>query len=533
MNFEGNGEDEMNLAALVDEYAARYGDRVLAVFDDDTVTYEQVAERAGHVAAGLRDLGINAGDRVAIMMSNRSEFLYAWFGILKLAAIEVPIHDAARGPGISHILNTTDAKVLIVEDTYLGHVEPYLGDSPSVDHVVVAGESPSASNGGVPVHDFAELLRNSGSVETIDVAPHQPASILFTGGTTGPPKGVVLPHNHNINLGTSTAEVAGYTEDDVLLSVFPLFHANAKYMTTIAAMVVGAKVIINRRFSASRFWDQCRRERVTAFNGMGEMLRILMKQPERPDDAENPVRVVIGAAAPRELVEDFESRFGLAILDVYGLTETGPITFNRFDQRRAGSMGVPVPWYEVRILDENDTEVPAGEPGEICIRPVRPSVMMAGYWNNESATLKSMRNLWFHTGDHGHRDEDDFHYFRVRETDSIRRRGENVSAWEVERILALHPELLESAVYAVPSPIGGQEVMAAIVRKPGSSVTPEAVLDFCQDRMSHFAVPRYVRFVDALPKSHAQRILKQELKAEGIDIADVWDRETVGYQVHR
>ncbi|MGA2010166.1 MAG: AMP-binding protein [Solirubrobacteraceae bacterium] len=523
----------MNLAALVDEYAARYGDRVLAVFDDDTVTYEQVAERAGHVAAGLRDLGINAGDRVAIMMSNRSEFLYAWFGILKLAAIEVPIHDAARGPGISHILNTTDAKVLIVEDTYLGHVEPYLGDSPSVDHVVVAGESPSASNGGVPVHDFAELLRNSGSVETIDVAPHQPASILFTGGTTGPPKGVVLPHNHNINLGTSTAEVAGYTEDDVLLSVFPLFHANAKYMTTIAAMVVGAKVIINRRFSASRFWDQCRRERVTAFNGMGEMLRILMKQPERPDDAENPVRVVIGAAAPRELVEDFESRFGLAILDVYGLTETGPITFNRFDQRRAGSMGVPVPWYEVRILDENDTEVPAGEPGEICIRPVRPSVMMAGYWNNESATLKSMRNLWFHTGDHGHRDEDDFHYFRVRETDSIRRRGENVSAWEVERILALHPELLESAVYAVPSPIGGQEVMAAIVRKPGSSVTPEAVLDFCQDRMSHFAVPRYVRFVDALPKSHAQRILKQELKAEGIDIADVWDRETVGYQVHR
>ncbi len=523
----------MNLAALVDEYAARYGDRVLAVFDDDTVTYEQVAERAGHVAAGLRDLGINAGDRVAIMMSNRSEFLYAWFGILKLAAIEVPIHDAARGPGISHILNTTDAKVLIVEDTYLGHVEPYLGDSPSVDHVVVAGESPSASNGGVPVHDFAELLRNSGSVETIDVAPHQPASILFTGGTTGPPKGVVLPHNHNINLGTSTAEVAGYTEDDVLLSVFPLFHANAKYMTTIAAMVVGAKVIINRRFSASRFWDQCRRERVTAFNGMGEMLRILMKQPERPDDAENPVRVVIGAAAPRELVEDFESRFGLAILDVYGLTETGPITFNRFDQRRAGSMGVPVPWYEVRILDENDTEVPAGEPGEICIRPVRPSVMMAGYWNNESATLKSMRNLWFHTGDHGHRDEDDFHYFRVRETDSIRRRGENVSAWEVERVLALHPELLESAVYAVPSPIGGQEVMAAIVRKPGSSVTPEAVLDFCQDRMSHFAVPRYVRFVDALPKSHAQRILKQELKAEGIDIADVWDRETVGYQVHR
>jgi crotonobetaine/carnitine-CoA ligase len=245
------------------------------------------------------------------------------------------------------------------------------------------------------------------------------------------------------------------------------------------------------------------------------------------------VRVVIGAAAPRELVEEFENRFGLVILDVYGLTETGPITFNRYDQRRAGSMGVPVPWYEVRILDENDIEVPVGEPGEICIRPLRPSVMMMGYWGNDTATLKSMRNLWFHTGDHAHRDEDDFYFFRVRATDSIRRRGENVSAWEVERVLALHPDLLESAVYGVPSPIGGQEVMAAIVLKPGASITPEALLDFCQERMAHFAVPRYVRFVDALPKSHAQRILKQELKSEGIEVEGVWDRESVGYKVHR
>ncbi len=523
----------MNLAALVDEHAARYGDRVLAVFDDDTITYAQAPERAGHVAAGLRELGVREGDRVAIMMTNRSEFVYAWFGILKLAAIEVPIHDAARGPGISHILNTTGAKVLIVEDSFFAHLLPHLGDSPSVEHVVVAGQQPQSANGGVPIHDFADLLANPESVATIDVAPHQPASILFTGGTTGPPKGVVLPHNHNINLGTSTAEVAGYGEDDVLLSVFPLFHANAKYMTLIAAMVSGAKAIINRRFSASRFWEQCRRENVTAFNGMGEMLRILMKQPEKPEDANGPVRVVIGAAAPRELVEEFENRFGLVILDVYGLTETGPITFNRFDQRRAGSMGVPVPWYQVRILDENDVEVPVGEPGEICIRPLRPSVMMMGYWNNDSATLKSMRNLWFHTGDHGHRDKDEFYFFRVRESDSIRRRGENVSAWEVERVLALHPHLLESAVYGVASPIGGQEVMAAIVLKPDASVSPEDVLDFCQDKMPHFAVPRYLRFVESLPKSHAQRILKQELKSEGAEADGVWDRETVGYKVQR
>jgi crotonobetaine/carnitine-CoA ligase len=523
----------MNLATLVDEQATRFGDRVLATFDDDTVTYAQVAQRAGQVAAGLRDLGVSAGDRVAIMMGNRSEFLYAWFGILKLGAIEVPIHDAARGPGISHILNTTGAKVLIVEDVFVSHVEPYLSDAPSVEHVVLVGQRAADANGGPPLHEFAALLANQSPVETLEVAPHTPASILFTGGTTGPPRGVVLPHNHNINLGTSTAEVARYDEDDVLLSVFPLFHANAKYMTTIAAMVAGARTIINRRFSASRFWDQCRREGVTAFNGMGEMLRILLKQPERPDDQDNPVRVVIGAAAPRDLVVEFENRFGVTILDVYGLTETGPITFNRFDRRRAGSMGVPVPWYEVCVLDEHDLEVPVGEGGEICIRPARPNVMMAGYWNNDSATLRSIRNLWFHTGDHGYRDAEDFFFFKARETDSIRRRGENISAWEVERVLALHSELLESAVYAVPSPIGGQEVMAAIVLKPGCDPTPEEILDFCQDKMPHFAVPRYLRFVDSLPKSHAQRILKQELKAQGIEGDGVWDRETIGYKVHR
>ncbi len=523
----------MNLAALVDEHAARFGDRVLAVFDDDSVTYVQAAERAGHVAAGLRELGVSEGDRVAIMMTNRSEFLYAWFGILKLAAIEVPIHDAARGPGISHILNTTGAKVLIVEDTFLDHVQPYLGDSPTVQHLVVAGEQPAATNGGLATQDFAELVGYPDSVETIDVPPHQPASILFTGGTTGPPKGVVLPHSHNINMARATVDVCGYTEDDVLLTVFPLFHANAKYMTIIAAMVAGGKAIVNQRFSASRFWDQCRRERVTGFNGMGELLRIMMKQPPKPDDDDNTVRVVLGAAAPRELVEDFEHRFGVVILDVYGLTETGWITVNHFDQRRAGSMGLPVDWYDVRILDENDGEVPVGEPGEICIRPKRPSVMMMGYWNNDSATLRSIRNLWFHTGDMGHRDEDGFYYFRVRETDSIRRRGENVSAWEIEQVLALHPDLLESAAYGVASPIGGQEVMVAIALKSGASVAPEEVLDFCQDKMPHFAVPRYVRFVDELPKSHAQRILKHELKAEGIEAEGVWDRESVGYEVRR
>jgi crotonobetaine/carnitine-CoA ligase len=520
----------VNLATLADEQAARFGDRVLALVDGERVTYGGLVEGAGRFAAGLRELGIERGDRVAIMMANRPEFLYAWFGILKLGAIEVPIHNAARGPGIAHILETTGARALIVEEDFVPHVDEYVGSLPGLEQVIATGPAPDL---GKPASAFADLLATAATVETTDVEPRQPASILFTGGTTGPPKGVMLPHNHNLNVATGVAELVEYTADDVLLSVFPLFHANAKYTTVVAAMVVGARVVLNRRFSARGFWDLCRREGVTAFNGQGEMLRILLKQPERAEDGANSVRVVYGAAAPEEVVVEFERRFGVSVLDVYGMTETGPITSCTFETRRAGSCGVAVPWYDVRVVDEHDLDVAEGEKGEIVVRPRRPHVMMEGYWMNEGETLKSLRNLWFHTGDHARRDADGFFWFAERATDSIRRRGENVSAWEVERVLADHPRVLEAAVYGVPSELGGQEVMVAVVKKPDAELTPEELLDFCTGKMPHFAVPRFVRFVDGLPKSHAQRILKQDLKAEGVDAPDVWDRELAGYEVLR
>ena len=252
----------------------------------------------------------------------------------------------------------------------------------------------------------------------------------------------MLPHNHNLNLAQGVVELVRYTEDDVLFSVFPLFHANAKYMTVLAALVSGARAVINRRFSASRFWDICRREGVTAFNGQGEMLRILLKQPESDADRDNTVRVVVGAAAATDLVEQFEQRYDLAVLDAYGMTETGPTIAASWEARRAGAAGLPTPWYEAKVVDADDVEVAPGVTGEIVVRPKLPFVMMERYWGNDAATLDSMRNLWFHTGDNAYRDEDGYFWFVARGTDSIRRRGENVSAWEVERVLADHPELL-------------------------------------------------------------------------------------------
>jgi crotonobetaine/carnitine-CoA ligase len=520
----------VNLAALADEQAARFGGRLLASIEDEPVTYEGLAEAAARVATALRELGVRQGDTVAVMMANRPEFLYAWFGILKLGAIEVPIHSAARGPGIAHVIETTGARVLVVEEAFVPHVEEYLADLPTIEHVIVAGDARPLAK---PTHSLADLMANAPAATTVEVEPRDPASILFTGGTTGPPKGVVLSHSHNVHLGTRVGELAGYSDEDVLLSVFPLFHANAKYTSIVAAMVVGARVVMKRRFSASNFWELCRRETVTAFNGQGEMLRILLKQPHRDDDAGNSVRLVFGAAAPSEVVTEFEDRFDVAVMDAYGMTETGVIIVNSGEHRAPGSCGVPVPWYDVRLVDENDLDVADGETGEIVVRPRRAHVMMEGYWNNPAATVAALRNLWFHTGDHARRDADGFFWFVTRATDSIRRRGENVSAWEVERVLDAHPQIVEAAAYGVPSELGGQEVMVAVATAPGSAVTPEELLDYCTGKMPHFAVPRFVRFVDSLPKSHAQRILKQELKAEGAAAPGVWDREAAGYEVRR
>jgi crotonobetaine/carnitine-CoA ligase len=521
----------MNLATFAHARAQQLGPQVLAVIDGQPLTYAQLDNEAGRIAAGLRGLGVEQGDRVAVMMSTRPEFLSAWFGIVGAGAVEVPIHDAARGPGISYILDTTGARVLFVDDEHVEHIAGYIGSVETLEHVIVTGaDTPDLDK---PARTVAELVDEREAIEPVELEPRQPASILFTGGTTGPPKGVVLSHSHNLNVAHGVVDLVGYTDGDVLFSVFPLFHANAKYMSMLAGMVAGAKVVLNRRFSASRFWEICRREGITAFNGQGEMLRILLKRPESDTDADNSVRVVVGAAAATELVEQFHDRFGVAVLDVYGLTETGPVTAITWDRRRPGSCGVPTPWYDVRVVDENDLDVPDGVTGEIVVRPRRPHVMMERYWGNDAATLASLRNLWFHTGDRAQRDTDGFYWFVERGTDSIRRRGENVSTWEVERVLADHPELLEAAVYGVPSDLGGQEVMAAVVRRAESAITPEQLLDYCTGKMPHFAVPRFVRFMDALPRSHAQRVLKQDLKSSGPGAPGVWDREAAGYDVRR
>jgi crotonobetaine/carnitine-CoA ligase len=297
-------------------------------------------------------------------------------------------------------------------------------------------------------------------------------------------------------------------------------------------MLADAEAVLHTRFSASGFWDICRREGVTAFNYMGALLMMLHKQPPQADDRDNLVRRAYGAPAPASICREFEARFGLKLIEVYGSTELGTVTLNTVEGFRVGSCGRPVPLYEVQIQGEDGRPCPPGVDGEIVARPRQPDVMFKEYYRMPEATVKAFRNLWFHTGDRGRMDQDGYFYYVDRMKDAIRRRGENISSWEVEKVIDRIDGVQESAVFGVPSELSEEEVMTVIVPKPGAALRPEIILDELQERLPRFAVPRYVRFAAALPKNTSERIEKYKLREQGVT-ADTWDREKAGYEVRR
>ena len=523
-------EGERTLGALLAARADAEPDRAIVRFEETAVTYGYLDESASRVANALLALGLEPGDRAAIMLGNRPEYLWLWFGMARAGIVEVPLNTGVRGDMLAHMLNTTGARTLVIDAQWLERVERIAPRLESLERVVVVGDGRVDAFDCVP---YAALLDAPAARPPAVATPRDASVILFTSGTTGPSKGAVLSHNANLRIAQTTVELMEYGDDEVLFNMFPLFHVNARYTSVLPAMLMeSGSCVLHDRFSASRFWDVCRAEGVTAFNFMGALVLMLFKQPERDDDADNPVRRAYGAPAPVAVLERFERRFGVELIEVYGSTELGACLENRPGARRIGSCGRPAPHYEVEIHDEDDNPVPPGVEGEIVVRPREPFVMVQEYYAMPEATLAAFRNLWFHTGDRGRRDEDGWFYFVDRLKDAIRRRGENISSWEVEQVVNDHELVVESAAVGVPSELSEEEVLIVVACKEGEEVAPEQLLDFCQERLPHFAVPRYVRFVTELPKNHAQRIQKPALRSEGVT-TDTWDREEHGYVVTR
>jgi crotonobetaine/carnitine-CoA ligase len=532
--FELTEDSPRTLGDWVRERAVKYGDRPALDIHDARRTYAEVDRFSDRMAAGLASLGLGVGSHACTMMKNSVQSVDVWFGLCKIGAIEIPVNTANRGNALQYMIDQSDSTLLAIDEEYVERLASVADQLPKLTDVIIFREGLGVTAKLPPhvtVHELSDLY--------LDTAPPMPAVdrfdpnvIMYTSGTTGPPKGVVICHEANLNLARHTIALMGYTENDVLYTAFPLFHINARYTSVIAAMECGGRLVMDQKFSVSRFWSICKAKGVTAFNFQGAPLLMLFKQPPSPEDADNPVRVGFGAPIPAEIGAEFMARFGVKLAEIYGMTEVPNAIENRMETWRVGAAGRETVNFEVRVVDENDQLVPAGVAGEIVMRPKKPGVTVLEYYKMPEATVTAFRNLWFHSGDRGRFDEDGYLYFLDRMKDSIRRRGENISSWEVEATVSAYPSVLEAAAYGVASELSEEEVMIAVVAKPGHTVKPEELLEHCVDNLAHFAVPRYVRFMDELPKTASQRTEKYKLRTEGVT-PDTWDREEHGFIVRR
>lgn len=524
------------LPRILEDKARRHPSRVIFQFRDAAITFEGLNEWINRVANGFLRLGVHKGAKVALMLPNCPGFLFSWFGINKIGAANVPINIAQRGHGLAYQIDNSDCVALVVDEQYLDHVAVVADQLKKLRHVIVLrteGGTPALPDWpGIEALGFDELTAAPATAPDISVGFKDLSTILYTSGTTGPSKGVMISHHYWYEMWSEAVKYGRYTEDDILYTGLPFFHVSAKGTTIGPAILADAKAVLMERFSASRMFDDCRRWNCSEAKYIGSIIPILMKQSPDELDADNPLRLMVGAAAPVNLWHEFEKRFNTRLLEVFGLTESVVCLVNPIDDRRPGSCGKPITGYNVRIVDDNDNEMPPGELGEIIVQPQRMHLGTTGYYKMPEATVELTRNFWIHTGDLGRMDQDGYFYYVDRKKQALRRRGENISSFEVEAVIAGHPAVLECCVVGVPSDLGEDEVKAVIVLKDNQTLNEEEVIRWCEPRMAYFAIPRYIAFRSGLPKTLTEKVEKYRLKNEGIT-ADCWDREKAGIVLKR
>ncbi|HEX2072334.1 MAG TPA: AMP-binding protein [Geodermatophilus sp.] len=529
-------QGDWTLATVLRHHARQRPDAVFLDLPEErlTFTYAEALAQAESVADRLAEAGAEAGDRVLVMAANSSQFLRTWLGTGLGGTVEVPINTAYEGVFLEHQMVTAGPRWAVVDDVHAAKflavadaakvIEKFwVVDTGSRDEAL--GLLRDAGWAAEPWEELAQGARPGARFGT--PAPQSQASIFFTSGTTGPSKGVAMPHAQMYFFGQEVVSLQRLTPEDVYFTCTPLFHGNAQFMAAYPALIAGARLVCRPKFSASRWVDHLRESGVTATNLIGVMMDFVWKQPARPDDADNRLRTVFAAPTASSILEGFRERFGIeAFTEVFGLTETSaPILSPYGEDRPAGAAGLQAAdWFDVRLVDpETDREVPVGEIGELVVRPKHPWTCSMGYFGMPEKTVEAWRNLWFHTGDALRKDEDGWFYFVDRYKDALRRRGENISSYEVEQGLLSHPAVLEAAVIGVAaeSEAGEDEVMAYVVA--AGDVDPADLWAWCEGRVPAFAIPRYIRVVDALPKTPSEKVQKAQLRALGIT-PDTHDR---------
>ncbi|HEY6592658.1 MAG TPA: AMP-binding protein [Asanoa sp.] len=488
-------------------------------------TYGQALESAERVCGGFTAAGASAGDRVLIMAANSSQFVRTWLGTAIAGLVEVPINTAYEGEFLRHQVVTVQPRWAVIDDVHASRFVAISAHCQDIDNFWVI-DTGQVENALALLHENGwtaaawETLEEADRLVLPEPAPHSLASIFFTSGTTGPSKGVAMPHAQMYFFGDEVVSLTRLTAADTYLTVTPLFHGNAQFMAAYPALIAGARLVVRPKFSASRWVDQLRANGVTVTNFLGVMMDFTWKQPPRPDDADNPLRAVFAAPTASSIVDEFAKRFGIeAFVEVFGLTETSAPILSPYGERRPdGAAGLCASdFFDIRLVDpDTDEEVPVGEIGELVVRPKHPWTCSLGYYGMPEKTTHAWRNLWFHTGDALRRDADGWYYFVDRYKDALRRRGENISSYEVEQAILGHDAVVECAVVGVAAEqeAGEDEVLAAMVTT--RDVTPDEIWAWCDGRIPSFAIPRFLRFLDALPKTPSEKVRKAALRADGI-----------------
>lgn len=518
--------EERTIRRLVEMQGERLGDRPFLVTDGISRTYADLPVAAARFAGTLVKAGVERGDRVALVSENRWEVLQCLLGCAWTGSVLVPINTASRGAQLQHILTNADPKVVMVEAPLLERVTAVTRPA-GVACLWRIGAGPDASWEELSSTPFPG---EGDAAEPASVGPSDPLAILYTSGTTGPSKGVVCPHAQFYWWGTNVGTWLDLREDDTLYTCLPLFHTNA-LNAFVQALLHGARFAIGPRFSASRFWQRVTEADATVTYLLGAMVSILASREPSPNDRAHRVRVALAPATPAELWHVFRARFGVGIVDGHGMTETNAVIGPRDGEQRPGWMGRVMPGFDARVVDEDDVPVPDGTAGELVMRADEPYAFAQGYWRMPEATVAAWRNLWFHSGDRVVA-EDGWLRFLDRMKDAIRRRGENVSAWEVEQVLLQHERIESVAVIPVPASLGEDDVMACVVPRSGAMIDPVELVRFCEPRLPYFAIPRYVEVFDELPLTENGKIQKFVLRERGVTAA-TWDREAAGVTVKR
>ena len=523
------GEEFDDLATLVRQKAKKNGPRTALRFAGRDLSYRELDRESDRVANGLAAVGLGHGSRVASLLFNTPEFPLLWFGAAKRGAVLVPLNTALKGEILRYELADC-APAAIVVDRRLWPAYAGVREGLGIAHEWLVDPEPTSEPippGALP---FSGLPSDRTAEPDPALKPEDPVSVMYTSGTTGPPKGAIIPHRKPIATATEIGRRSRLAPDSVLFTALPLFHCNAQEMTTLVALLNDLTAAYDERFHARSFWETAAGFGATHVSLLISMINVLEKQPAKPSDTTHGVRTALTAGASRAIWPMFERRFGLTIVELYGMTECGCTTLmNPPDAIRVGSVGKPLGFVEADVVDDDDTPVAPNVRGELVVRPRAPYTMFLGYLNKPEKTIEAWRNLWFHTGDYVTRDDDGYYYFVDRKKDVIRRRGENLAPYDVESVLNRHPAVFESVVIGVPSPLGEEDVKAFVQLRPGAAATPRELFDFCVEKLPFYMVPKFLEFVDEIPKTANQKSQRYVLRERrgGTE----YDREQLGIVV--